>query len=267
MYGPTRSAWSARTRCSRGEHASGGVTDGLARQAAAADALPPAPGFTDAGFAPEPARPTRPAAPRPAAALAGSGSVELDWVDESTSGEKPVPAAVRTGRRTEAAAHVTAMYDAHIAAISPRLALLAAGSQAIAAPDSSAPGLFEEALAIPGVDHFPFDLARVQLMRFVHALREWAWCLSASDTLVDQTDAETALLPTEASVDGNFYDGYRDVNWRFAQRLADDPRWESWHAEAASPLAAMARRTPQRSGSRQATPARPAPPFGRKVRQ
>ena len=75
-----------------------------------------------------------------------------------------VEAAVRTGRRTEAAAHVTAMYDAHIAAISPRLALLAAGSQAIAAPDSSALGLFEEALAIPGVDRFPFDLARMQLL-------------------------------------------------------------------------------------------------------
>ena len=75
-----------------------------------------------------------------------------------------VEAAVRTGRRTEAAAHITAMRDAHIAAISPRLALLTAGSQAIAAPDSSALGLFEEALAIPGVDHFPFDLARVQLL-------------------------------------------------------------------------------------------------------
>ena len=75
-----------------------------------------------------------------------------------------VEAAVRTGRRTEAAAHVTAMCDAHIAAISPRLALLAAGSQAIAAPDSSALGLFEEALAIPGVDRFPFDLARMQLL-------------------------------------------------------------------------------------------------------
>ena len=75
-----------------------------------------------------------------------------------------VEAAVRTGCRTEAAAHVTAMRDARIAAISPRLALLAAGSQAIAASDSSALGLFEEALAIPGVDHFPFDLARVQLL-------------------------------------------------------------------------------------------------------
>jgi DNA-binding CsgD family transcriptional regulator len=75
-----------------------------------------------------------------------------------------VEAAVRTGRHTEAAAHVTAMRDAGIAAISPRLALLAAGSEAIAAPDGNGLELFEEALAIPGLDRFPFDLARVQFL-------------------------------------------------------------------------------------------------------
>jgi DNA-binding CsgD family transcriptional regulator len=75
-----------------------------------------------------------------------------------------VEAAVRTGGRTEAAAPVAAMRDAGIAAISPRLALLAAASQAIAAPDRSAPGLLGEALAVPGGDRFPFDLARVQLL-------------------------------------------------------------------------------------------------------
>ena len=64
----------------------------------------------------------------------------------------------------EAAAHVTAMRDAGIAAISPRLALLAAGSEAIATADEHGLGLFEEALAIPGVDRFPFDLARVQFL-------------------------------------------------------------------------------------------------------
>ena len=82
-------------------------------------------------------------------------------------------------------------------------------------------------------DWHPADVARVQLMRFVHALREWAWCLSAKDTLIDRTDAETSLLPTVADGEGNFYDGYREVNWRFAQRLAEDPRWESWLTEAA----------------------------------
>ncbi len=88
-----------------------------------------------------------------------------------------VEAAVRTGRPAEAAAHVTAVREAGIAAISPRLALLASGAEAIAAPDGSALGLFGEALAIAGADRFPFDLARVQLcygerLRRARAMKE-----------------------------------------------------------------------------------------------
>lgn len=75
-----------------------------------------------------------------------------------------VEAAVRTGRHEEAAAHVDAVRKAGIAGLSSRLALLAAGSAAVAAPDNDASGLFEEALAIPGVQRWPFDLARVQLL-------------------------------------------------------------------------------------------------------
>jgi hypothetical protein len=59
-----------------------------------------------------------------------------------------VEAAVRTGRRAEAAAHLAAMREADLAAISPRIALLVRGSEAIAAP---------------GAGHWPFYLARVQL--------------------------------------------------------------------------------------------------------
>ena len=75
-----------------------------------------------------------------------------------------VEAAVRTGRHEEAAAHVDAVRTAGIAGLSSRLALLVAGSAANAAPDNDASGLFEEALAIPGVQRWPFDLARVQLL-------------------------------------------------------------------------------------------------------
>jgi len=57
---------------------------------------------------------------------------------------------VRTGRHAEAAAHVAAIRTEDVASLSPRLALLAAG-------------LFETALTIPGIDRWPFDLARVQL--------------------------------------------------------------------------------------------------------
>lgn len=75
-----------------------------------------------------------------------------------------VEAAVRTGRRAEAAAHVAVMGEAGIASMSPRLALIAAGAGALVAPGDQARGLFEEALAIPETSRWPFDLARVRLL-------------------------------------------------------------------------------------------------------
>jgi DNA-binding CsgD family transcriptional regulator len=88
-----------------------------------------------------------------------------------------VEAAIRTGRVDEAAAHVTAMREANVAAVSPRVALLAAGAAAIAAPDATAPSLFAEAISIPGADSWPFDLARVELaygerLRRLRAMKE-----------------------------------------------------------------------------------------------
>jgi DNA-binding CsgD family transcriptional regulator len=76
-----------------------------------------------------------------------------------------VEAAVRTGRDAEAAAHVAAIQQSNIAALSSRLALVALGSAAIAADtDRAAVELFEEALAVPGAERWSFDLARVQLV-------------------------------------------------------------------------------------------------------
>ena len=74
-----------------------------------------------------------------------------------------VEAAVRAGLHAEATAHAAAMRDAGIAAISPRLALVTAGSAAMAAREGHGSAWFEQALAIPGADRWPFDLARVQL--------------------------------------------------------------------------------------------------------
>jgi DNA-binding CsgD family transcriptional regulator len=73
-------------------------------------------------------------------------------------------AVVRTGRHAEAAAHVRAMREADLGAISPRLALIVAGAAALAAPASQARGLFETALATRGADQWPFDLARIRLL-------------------------------------------------------------------------------------------------------
>jgi len=106
-----------------------------------------------------------------------------------------VEAAVRTGRHTEAAAHVTAVQDADVAALSPRLALLATASEAIAAPDDLASGLFKRALAVPGAGRFRFDLGRVRLcygerLRRARATTEARAQLTAALEIFEGLDAK-----------------------------------------------------------------------------
>ncbi|GHH87097.1 LuxR family transcriptional regulator [Streptomyces sulfonofaciens] len=75
-----------------------------------------------------------------------------------------VEAAVRTNRRAEAVAHVRAIRETGIAEFSPRLALLAGCAAALCAEDDEeAVRLFDTALAVPGLERWPFDLARVRL--------------------------------------------------------------------------------------------------------
>lgn len=74
-----------------------------------------------------------------------------------------VDAAVGSDRPADAAAHVAVMQQANLAAISPRLALVVAGSAAIAADAPDAGILFDAALAIPGAARWPFDVARIRL--------------------------------------------------------------------------------------------------------
>jgi DNA-binding CsgD family transcriptional regulator len=74
-----------------------------------------------------------------------------------------VEAAVRAGRHAEASAHVTAMHEANLAGLSSRLALVVGGSAAMAAPDDRAMELFQETLALPGIERWQFYLARVRL--------------------------------------------------------------------------------------------------------
>lgn len=84
----------------------------------------------------------------------------------------------------------------------------------------------------------PEDRARVQLMRFAHAIREWAWTLMARAPLIGRTNTDVSLLPTEADAQVDFYTAYGDVNWRFAERFAADPHFDDWLATGASPLVA-----------------------------
>jgi DNA-binding CsgD family transcriptional regulator len=82
-----------------------------------------------------------------------------------------VEAAVRTGRHAVAAEHVAAIRGREVFALRPRLALLAAGSAALAAPDDAAAAHFERALAVPGADRYPFELARIRLAYGEHLRR------------------------------------------------------------------------------------------------
>ncbi len=75
-----------------------------------------------------------------------------------------VEAAVHSGRYDAAAAHVAAMTETGIGAISARLAMLVAASEGLVQADpADAARAFRRALAQPGTDRWPFDRARVRL--------------------------------------------------------------------------------------------------------
>jgi ATP/maltotriose-dependent transcriptional regulator MalT len=74
-----------------------------------------------------------------------------------------VESAIRTGRAADAQAHLAVMRAVDVAAVSPRLALLAGGAEAMGARDEDAPDLFAKAIAIPGAERWPFYVARVEL--------------------------------------------------------------------------------------------------------
>ncbi|MFD8478002.1 ATP-binding protein [Kitasatospora sp. NPDC059673] len=74
-----------------------------------------------------------------------------------------VAAAVHTGRRDEALAHLAAARAAGSAAISDRHAFLFAAATALAADDESAEDAYRAAYAVPGAEQWVFDLARLRL--------------------------------------------------------------------------------------------------------
>jgi DNA-binding CsgD family transcriptional regulator len=74
-----------------------------------------------------------------------------------------IDAAVHTGRNDQARAHAEAARRADLGRLSPRFALITAAAGAMVASDDEAPRLFGEALALPGIGEWPFEVARVQL--------------------------------------------------------------------------------------------------------
>ncbi|MER7701901.1 AAA family ATPase [Kitasatospora sp. NPDC097605] len=74
-----------------------------------------------------------------------------------------VAAAVHTGRREEALAHLAAARAARSAEISGRHAFLVAAAAAVAAEDDDADDAYRAAYEVPGAERWVFDLARLRL--------------------------------------------------------------------------------------------------------
>ncbi|MEI2701447.1 MAG: phosphotransferase [Baekduia sp.] len=82
------------------------------------------------------------------------------------------------------------------------------------------------------------DVARIQLMRFAHAIREWSWARMARATLLGKAVTDDGLLPAGAEEAEDFYTAFGDVNRGHARRFAADPRFAEWLEAAASSLPA-----------------------------
>jgi DNA-binding CsgD family transcriptional regulator len=82
-----------------------------------------------------------------------------------------VEAAIHTGRRTEAAAHVAAARDCRLDRLSLRLRLVVLAGEAITEPRTDTAAALEQAITEPGHDRWPFDLARIQLTYGSHLRR------------------------------------------------------------------------------------------------
>jgi DNA-binding NarL/FixJ family response regulator len=103
-----------------------------------------------------------------------------------------VEAAVHTGRREEAHRHVAVLQESGVAAISSRIALLVGGAAAIASSGEEATRLFEDVLALPGAQTWPFERARIQLAYGEH-LRRTRAITAARTHLTGASDAFTRL--------------------------------------------------------------------------
>ena len=74
-----------------------------------------------------------------------------------------VEAALLSGHRDEARAHVGEAVRLNLAEVSPRVAALVLAISAMTAPDAEAYELYQSALEHPGIVEFPFDRARIAL--------------------------------------------------------------------------------------------------------
>lgn len=109
-----------------------------------------------------------------------------------------VEAAVHTGRADEARAHAEAILRHDLPSISSRLALVTHGAAGLAFGD---PARFEQALAVPGAERWPFDRARVLLAAgFAGEARAQFEALGARPWAVRLRPGLDALTPQELQI-------------------------------------------------------------------
>jgi DNA-binding CsgD family transcriptional regulator len=132
----------------------------------------------------------------------GSHTTQALWVALDL-----IDAAVHTGRTGEARAHADAMRRADLGRLSPRFALVTAAATAMSAADDEAPDLFLQTLALPAIEEWPFEVARVRL--------------ACGERLRRLRQTRAARIQLAAALDG-------------FERLAAEP----WSRRAAAELAA-----------------------------
>ncbi|WP_330249686.1 LuxR family transcriptional regulator [Nocardia sp. NBC_00565] len=113
-------------------------------------------------------------------------------------------AAARSGRIEEARAHARAANSAGLAELSPRLEMITNAALAVGHPDE-ARSLFEAALAVPGIERWVFDRARIELLYGEHLRRERATAaarthLGTAATVFTQLGAEPWVRRAQAEL-------------------------------------------------------------------
>ncbi|MFC8846776.1 MULTISPECIES: AAA family ATPase [unclassified Micromonospora] len=130
-----------------------------------------------------------------------------------------VEAAVRTGRTAEARAHIRAMRDADVGALSSRMALLQAGAEALVLDDDESVTRLEAMLADAATGRWLFDGARVRLA-LGERLRRTRSPVEARQHLLAARDGFAAMAaePWLARVEGEL----RACGYRPAPRQRGD---------------------------------------------
>ncbi|MCY1136414.1 AAA family ATPase [Actinoplanes sp. Pm04-4] len=107
-----------------------------------------------------------------ASAIAAPGELPPYNLEALWTAMDLVEAAHHSGRTPEALKHAAAVRNAGLDRISPRFALATVTVTAMTSPPSEAARLFGQALALPGIELWPFEVARTHLAYGEHLRRQ-----------------------------------------------------------------------------------------------